>query len=162
MQPDYPGFRPQKSASYPPPVPPTLGHPQSPVQFDPPTFVGFGVGTSESSGQAHPGRSNDFVRKNTKFLSHAFRGSWIGGSITRYRDSGRGRKTSLGKKTRSEKYPRQINLDEIKPESGNSEEEPQREIPRRDRSQKEFSGVLRSEYHQIRCLSLLVGDFIPL
>ena len=31
----------------------------------------------------------------------------------------------------------------------------------REISQKEFSGVLRSKYHQIRCLSVLVGDVTP-
>jgi hypothetical protein len=57
------------------------------------------------------------------FSLKAFTGSWIGDSITCYRDSGRGRKTSQEEKTRSERYPKKINLNEIKPKSENSEED---------------------------------------
>jgi hypothetical protein len=35
----------------------------------------------------------------------------------------RGRKTSRERKTRSERYPRRINLEEIEPEGENSEED---------------------------------------
>jgi hypothetical protein len=50
-------------------------------------------------------------------------GRWISDSIICYRDSGRGRKTSQEEKTHSERYPKKINLKEIKPVSENSEED---------------------------------------
>jgi hypothetical protein len=50
-------------------------------------------------------------------------GRWISDSIICYRDSGRGRKASQEEKTRSERYPKKINLKEIKPVSENSEED---------------------------------------
>jgi hypothetical protein len=75
------------------------------------------------------------VRLISEICLNALTGRWIGDSITCYRDSGRGRKASQEEKTRSERY-----LNEIDP-------------------RRSFWGILRSKYHQIRCLSLLTGYF---
>jgi hypothetical protein len=56
------------------------------------------------------------VRLISEICLNALTGRWIGDSITCYRDSGRGRKASQEEKTRSERYPKKINLKEIKPE----------------------------------------------
>jgi hypothetical protein len=63
------------------------------------------------------------VRLISKTCLKAFTGSGVGDSIICYRDSGRGRKTFQEEKTRSERYPKKINLREIKPVSENSEED---------------------------------------
>jgi hypothetical protein len=62
------------------------------------------------------------VRKVTNSCLEAFTGNGIGDSITCYRDSGRGRKTSKERKL-VQRYPRKINLKGIRPESEYSEED---------------------------------------
>ena len=63
------------------------------------------------------------MRLISKICLNALTGSWISDSIICYRGSGRGRKTSQERKLASERYPKKINLREIKPESENSEED---------------------------------------
>jgi hypothetical protein len=69
------------------------------------------------------------VRKVPNSCLKDFTGNGIGDSIACYRDSGRGRKTSLGTKTHSERYPGKINLGEIRPESESSEEDSEERYP---------------------------------
>jgi hypothetical protein len=64
-------------------------------------------------------------------------------------DIGRGRKTSQEEKTRSERYPKGINLKEIKPKSENSEEDLKERYLNEIDPRKRFRGVLRRKVEKI-------------